>query len=75
MSENKVSYMDMKTVIEVESYESAQRYIDDGWYLLSVGFDNGEYGSTKCYILGNTSRIERKKNILEAILSGEKYEE
>ncbi|HWQ30076.1 MAG TPA: hypothetical protein VN549_03710 [Negativicutes bacterium] len=69
MSDVKVTYLDMKTVIEVNDYESAQRYIDDGWYLLSVGFDAGEYGSTQVYILGNTAKIVREKTKIEVILS------
>lgn len=68
MSDTKITCLDMKTVIEVNDSESAQRYINEGWYLLSAGFDTGEDGSTKVYILGNTSKITRKKTKIEVIL-------
>lgn len=71
MSKESISYLDMKTVIEVNDYQSAQRRIDEGWYLLSVGFDTGEYGSKQVYILGNTSKITKKKSFIEAVLADE----
>ena len=63
-----VTCLDIKTVREVYGCESAQSYIDDGWYLLSVGFDSDGDGSHPVYILGNTEKIARKPSRLEKII-------
>ena len=66
MTDNPISCLDMKSVIAVHNYESAQKHIDEGWYLLNTGFYSDEYDSYPMYILGNTSKITKNKTIIKA---------
>jgi len=44
-----------KRVIELYDEGQVNHFLKDGWVLLAAGFDIGDEGSTKCYILGTTS--------------------
>ena len=49
---------DIKTVEELYDPDQVNRYLKDGWVLLSAGFETMDDGPCKVYILGNTNFID-----------------